>query len=339
MFFSPKQRVFIIKCYYQTGSLKRVRETFEVEFPDVSPPGNKAILHIVKKFENHHTVSDLRRSGRTSVRTEESKEKIRNVVTATPSLSSRRVAQQVGLSHTSTYREMRSFAYPYKICVQQELKEADSPRRIEFCNWLLHYVRNTRTVLDYVYFSDEAWFHLDGFVNAQNYRVWSAENPHCFRTTSLHPLKIGVWAAISRKRIIGPIFFSSTITGEVYRDIVHQFIALLNPDERDIVFQQDNARPHVAKETMTMLREFFGDRIITWPPRSPDLSPPDFFLWGTLKNTVYKNAPATIDELKKKIEHEMNVIPLVTLRKVFDNLIRRTNACKAANGLQFEHLL
>ena len=28
-----------------------------------------------------------------------------------------------------------------------------------------------------------------------------------------------------------------------------------------------------------------------WPPRSPDLTPADFFLWGLSKSKVYKNTP------------------------------------------------
>ena len=35
-----------------------------------------------------------------------------------------------------------------------------------------------------------------------------------------------------------------------------------------------------------------------WPPRSPDLTSADFFLWGLLKGTVYKNTPRTIEQLK-----------------------------------------
>lgn len=66
-------------------------------------------------------------------------------------------------------------------------------------------------MLDLTYFTDEAWFHLSGYINSQNYRTWATENPHTYVETSLHPLKIGVWVAISRRRIIDPIFFDETI--------------------------------------------------------------------------------------------------------------------------------
>ena len=44
-----------------------------------------------------------------------------------------------------------------------------------------------------------------------------------------------------------------------------------------------------------------GSSNMTWPPRSPDLSPCDFFLWGFIKSKVYKENSATIKSLKGKI--------------------------------------
>ncbi len=43
-------------------------------------------------------------------------------------------------------------------------------------------------------------------------------NPN--RKTSLHSEKSGVWCALSRTRIIGLIFFTSTIDANMYQDII-----------------------------------------------------------------------------------------------------------------------
>ena len=53
-----------------------------------------------------------------------------------------------------------------------------------------------------------------------------------------------------------------------------------------------------------------------FPPRSPDLNPLDFYLWETLKNTVYATKPQTLEELKDQIEHAINDIPLATIQTV-----------------------
>ena len=69
---------------------------------------------------------------------------------------------------------------------------------------------------------------------------------------------------------------------------------------QNLWFQQDGATPHTARETMAILRAAFPGRLISrfgdvpWPPRSPDLTPPDFFLWGYLKGKVYINMPNTL---------------------------------------------
>jgi hypothetical protein len=38
---------------------------------------------------------------------------------------------------------------------------------------------------------------------------------------------------------------------------------------------------------------------IEYPPRSPDLTPLDFYLWGTLKDEVYQQRPATLNALRE----------------------------------------
>ena len=66
-------------------------------------------------------------------------------------------------------------------------------------------------------------------------------------------------------------------------------------------YQQDGATCHTSNVSMREIESFFQDRIISkylWPPRSPDLTPADFFLWGLLKGKVYKNTPPTIEQLK-----------------------------------------
>ena len=85
------------------------------------------------------------------------------------------------------------------------------------------------------------------------------ENPHNYTETPLHPQKIGVWCAISRRRIIGPLFFETSINAE---ELIQQFIALLQVDARNCWFQQDSANAHIAASTMVILQEFFGENVI-----------------------------------------------------------------------------
>ncbi|GFX18117.1 uncharacterized protein TNCV_1577961 [Trichonephila clavipes] len=139
--------------------------------------------------------------------------------------------------------------------------------------------------------NDEAHFWLNGYVNKQNCRIWSEANPQVYVETSLHPEKLTVWCALWAGGIIGPYFFKNdeghnvTVNGDRYRAIITNFFIpeLNNQDVQELWFQQDGATCHTARATIDLLKDTFGDRLISrfgpvnWPPRSCDLTPLDFF--------------------------------------------------------------
>lgn len=52
---------------------------------------------------------------------------------------------------------------------------------------------------------------------------------------------------------------------------------------REGYFQQDGAPAHTSARNLNYLESYFDERVISkglWPPRSPDLTPPDFFCGG-----------------------------------------------------------
>ena len=51
----------------------------------------------------------------------------------------------------------------------------------------------------------------DTYINSQNVKIWSHENPHEFIETTLQPQTIGAFSASTRRRIIGPIFFQDKL--------------------------------------------------------------------------------------------------------------------------------
>ncbi|GFW76260.1 DUF4817 domain-containing protein [Trichonephila clavipes] len=82
---------------------------------------------------------------------------------------------------------------------------------------------------------------------------------------------------------------------------------LNNHDVEKLWFQQDGATCHPAPATIYLLKDTFGDRLISpfepvnWPPRSCDLTPLDYFLWGFVKSLVYADKPQTPDHLEDHI--------------------------------------
>ncbi|GBL90647.1 hypothetical protein AVEN_219315-1 [Araneus ventricosus] len=57
--------------------------------------------------------------------------------------------------------------------------------RYDFANAMLQLVDEGDIDVGNKWFSDEAYFNLDGFVNKQNWRIWGTENPHVAVPSSL----------------------------------------------------------------------------------------------------------------------------------------------------------
>jgi hypothetical protein len=93
--------------------------------------------------------------------------------------------------------------------------------------------------------------------------MWSAENPNTFHERPLHSLKVRVWCAVSRWRIIGPIFFSKPITAEHYKELITKSISLLEVNKQDCWFKQEGAIVQTANLTTQILSDFLGGRIIS----------------------------------------------------------------------------
>ena len=93
-------------------------------------------------------------------------------------------------------------------------------------------------------------------------------------------------------------------------------------------FQQDGATPHTANNVQTWLTTKFGSKFVNKkmrPPRSPDLNPCDYYLWGYLKSKVYNPLPKNLDELKDNISNEVRKITKETFIR---NLIKKTYLSK-----------
>jgi len=124
---------------------------------------------------------------------------------------------------------------------------------------------------------------------------------------------------------------------------VYPFIVQLKEDEIDkAYFQQDGATAHTVRMSMTLLDDMFADRITSktiWPPRSSDISLPDFFFRGVTKNSVYSNSPHTIDDLRMAITEHIRNVDRAILNTVFENTVQRVNKCLETGGGHFEHYL
>jgi hypothetical protein len=73
-----------------------------------------------------------------------------------------------------------------------------------------------------------------------------------------------------------------------------------------------------------------GDQ--NWPPRSCDLTPCDFFLWGVVRSLVYANKPQTIPELKAEIRRVIGETERQLCGNVIESFVKRARACQQSHG-------
>ncbi|GFU67642.1 uncharacterized protein TNCV_1643911 [Trichonephila clavipes] len=113
---------------------------------------------------------------------------------------------------------------------------------------------------------------------------------------------------------------------------------LNNHDVQEQWFQQDGATCHTARATIDLLKDTFGDRLISrfgpvnWPPRSCDLTPLDYFLWGYVKSLVYADKPQTLDHLEDNIRRIIADIRPQMLEKSPRKLDVRLDYIRASRG-------
>ncbi|GFT01047.1 uncharacterized protein TNCV_4054461 [Trichonephila clavipes] len=76
-----------------------------------------------------------------------------------------------------------------------------------------------------------------------------------------------------------------------------------------------------------------------WPPRSPDVTQYDFYLWRFIKDCVYVPLlPADLPDLRHSIEADISRITSDTLNKVWDEFAYRLDVGRLTNVVHIEHL-
>ncbi|GFW18829.1 uncharacterized protein TNCV_5132821 [Trichonephila clavipes] len=186
------------------------------------------------------------------------------------------------------------------------IHQNDHQARRRFVEWAQNEIAVVPDFHKRILFSDEAPFWLNSYVNKQNCRNWSEANPQ--------------------------VYVETTVTSR-------------KTDCLELWFQQDSATCHTARAAIDLLKDTFGDRLISrfgpvnWPPRSCDLTPLDYFLWGYVKSFVYANQPQTLDHLEDNIRRVDADIRPEMLEKVIENWTSRLDYIRASRGSHMPEII
>ncbi|GFT22482.1 heat shock 70kDa protein 8 [Trichonephila clavipes] len=138
-----------------------------------------------------------------------------------------------------------------------------------------------------------------------------------------------------------------TVNGDRYKARITNFFIpeLNNHDVQELWLQQDGATCHTARATIDLLKNTFGDRLISrfgpvnWPPRSCNLTPLDYFVCGCVKSLIYANKPQTLDHLEDNIRRVIADIRPQMLEKDIENWTSRLDYIRASRGSHMPEIL
>ena len=296
------------------------------------------------------SVNDKRRSGRPSTSRSPAKvAKVQEMFDQSPQKSTRQAARESGLSRHSILRVLhKELNYrPWKPHYVQELMPEDCDRRMEYGELMLGWYEDWPELFENILWSDEAVFHVDGFVNRHNCHYWGTNETDPKQTVERMQTrpKVTVCCGMTASRIIGPYVLRDTMNAERYLHMLDSYVwptvsGWDNID--DLIFMQDGAPPHFALTVRAWLDQHFSGRWLgrrgphEWPPRSPDLTPCDFYLWGYTKEEVLKTKPRTLEDLEIRIQQVLNAIPNDILLKVVRSIPGRLMKLVEANGAYLE---
>lgn len=112
----------------------------------------------------------------------------------------------------------------------------------------------------------------------------------------------------------------------------------------DCWYQLDGAPVHCTNQITEELNQMFEDRWIrrlgpwAWPPRSPDLTPLDFYIWGRIKQLVYQQPITSKEELERKVRETFMSLSANEIHASTQHVITEILECLKVNGGRFKQL-
>jgi hypothetical protein len=166
--YTLEQRIFLYDSYVKKKSYKSYKRRFRHRYPGVHIPASSMILRLVKKVCSTGSFLYKKYTRQNAVLTEETPDEIGARLEHLPCKSLAWLAQQAQVSKTTAWRATKNLHLrKYKITQVQVTEECNNRRRMHFCNWFLQAVHDGVLDPKLTFFTDEAWFHLSGYINAQ----------------------------------------------------------------------------------------------------------------------------------------------------------------------------
>ena len=354
------QRIWVCIEMARLGNAKAVQRSWLNRWPGINAPTARTIRQNFKKYSDHGTSLNRNRgnSGRPrTARSVENVARVRRSLQRNGNLSARR--NGLGISRASFSRIIRSDLrfYTYVLVKHQELKLQDPVQRLQFCHWFTNKCQEDPTFLSNLISSDEAIFSMNPETNRTNvtqYAKYGEGHPHNHYIEHAQGApQLLVWVGVTGSGdVLGPHFVEGNLNTREYLRIVRYH--MIQQDfrnlgiQREVMWwQQDGAPAHTSIQVINYLSRQFPDRLISkrgdvlWPPRSPDLTVLDFFVWGHIKQKIWdvprNQQPANLNQLRAAIIRQFAALPRDMIQRLFNAMLDRCRKCIDSNGGCFDN--
>ncbi len=292
-----------------------------------------------------------------SVSTPAKKAELRAAIDQDRRSSIRNLIEKCGLNRNTTHKIVKKDFKMTKVApkfVPHVLTEEMKKIRKDLSNQNLQLFRDDPQLLSKIVTGDESYFPLFDIETKIDSMQWKTTQKPC-PTKALHNR--------SEKKTMLTCFFDEkgsiltefcpvgdAVNAENYMELLKKLKERIqkkrpllwerqDPTDshswRQVYIHQDNASPHTATISLTLMGE--SDLLmLPHPPYSPDLAPCDFFLFPYLKRQLHGQRFRTLPDLQAEIKKLLRQMDLELFQKAMLELPVRWKKCVLSDGAYFE---
>ena len=157
-----------------------------------------------------------------------------------------------------------------------------------------------------------------------------------------------MWYGVIGDQLIDPYIFPQRLTGDIYANFLQDELPAILENvplqtRWQMYYQHDGVTPHFSQVVRQYLNHKFPSPWIghgstqNWPPRSSDLNPLYYHVWGYMKTMVCACKVNTREELLQQIPSAAKSINnAAVLHTVTSFLVTWVRTCMQADGGHFE---
>ncbi len=301
----------------------------------------------VKFSQGRQQIQDAPRPGRPVHHTAARINQVSNLLAAEPWRTVRELAGHVQLLTNTTHRLLKQDLHVKKKSahwIPHLLTAGQKLWRVACARAALTQM-SRRGPVDHVVTCDESWFYTWDPMNKQQNKAWltrGQKRPQVLCIEQATP-KVMLIMFFDRFGLVHREFVPNRVgvTGALYLGVVQRMVQAVRR-RRPVIFRQgrwgllqDNASAHRSRPVV----QFLNRMNITWishPGYSPDLSPPDYWLFAHLKKRIRGTLHANVQLLQNSIDQELAQIQPQEWSAAMDRYPVRLRCCIQAHGEYFE---